>query len=431
MIRFSRYFALVVMFALACGDDDSTMDAGQSDAAGRDVSTADTIEDDVNQADVNQADAGQQDAAPDVPAVDAGPPPPVERGDDGFVVRDAEGNEFSLCGCSSDALPLSLGPTLATLVNRPVHVFFDNLIAGDGSEYRWSTYAAEATGDTLADEWTFLGDAPLSDEVFIVAWDDEGTPVGVGATTLSVSAADAGAGLNPTILFLGDSTTAGGVYARAMLDLFDEDPMGATTVGTVVTGRASHEGRSGWKISDYFDDSRGGQNPFYSEASGGFDYAHYLAESGLEAPDYFFVHLGINDVFTIATDDVPDRIARMLTRLDGFFENILSVAPETEIAIGLTIVPCATESGFTANYMGSYTRANYKPRIAMWARLVIEHYRERDVHLVPLNATIDSWNGFPNEPEGEGIRHTNAVHPNSLGYGQMGETIYSWLKAQY
>lgn len=80
----------------------------------------------------------------------------------------------------------------------------------------------------------------------------------------------------------------------------------------------------------------------------------------------------------------------------------------------------------------TFTREPYKRKIVEWVRRVIVHYRDRnEVALVPLNATIDSWLGFPNEPDGEGgIVHTNAVHPNEIGYGQMAETIYGWLKNQ-
>lgn len=402
---------LIAALAVGCSDPEPAEDAGAEDAGAEDaMAPVDAF--------VPGEDAGVDDA-------------PVRREADGsFTIRREDGETFSLCGCSDDPVPLSLGPALYAVVGREAQLFFDNITSKDASAYTWTTLGpAEATTDAARWAWTpsAAGEQPL----FVVAWDEGDVPVAVAQSSVTVSPADAGAGTAPTILFLGDSTTNAGVYVRELHARFADDPMDGRSVGTRGTAPDLHEGRSGWRIHDYATDSRGpGANPFFND--GGFDFQHYLDTTRIDAPDFFFVHLGINDVFTVSDAALEDRLAEMFDELDAILGDVQRASPETRLAIGLTIVPCATESGFRESYPDNpeYTRERYKPRIVEWARRVIAHYEGTGVALVPLNAGIDSQLGFPNEPDGAGgLRHTNAVHPNTLGYAQMAESIYAWLKS--
>ncbi len=53
----------------------------------------------------------------------------------------------------------------------------------------------------------------------------------------------------------------------------------------------------------------------------------------------------------------------------------------------------------------------------------IKHFRDREkenIYLIPIELHVDATAGFPDD---------NAVHPNKLGYNQIGDAIYSWMAA--
>ena len=46
--------------------------------------------------------------------------------------------------------------------------------------------------------------------------------------------------------------------------------------------------------------------------------------------------------------------------------------------------------------------------------------REKDnIHLVPTELNVDPVDAYPNN---------NGVHPNALGYAQIGTSFYAWIK---
>ena len=422
----------------ACGDDGMSAESDAAASMDAHVDSLDSPADasldallDVAESDV-ALDAGMIDARSD-----ADPPPRVAVNDDGtFRVRADDGSEQELCGCEDDPLRLAFAPRFDVVVGRPASLFFDNLIEGNGSDYDWEVWVSGGLAleeESHPDHWQ-VGAAEAGEaDLFVVARAASGEAQGVARARLVVSAVEAGSGTRPSVLFVGDSTTANGVYVRTLANIFETDPMGVEPVGTLVSAGHRHEGRSGWQISDYATDSRGaGANPFFGGE--GFDFAHYLDTSGVSAPDYFIVHLGINDLFgQRERAQEESKVQRMLSQLNAFIDSIRDASPSTHVALALTIVPCGTDSGFRASYSDIEwaTRDAYKARIVRWARTLIDAFGDRtDVSLIPVNARIDAMLGFPHTGSGDTIAHTNGVHPNADGYAQMAETFYAWLKGR-
>lgn len=60
---------------------------------------------------------------------------------------------------------------------------------------------------------------------------------------------DAGAGINWSILMIGNSTTANGTMLAKLYQNFQDDPMDITLVETLGQAPVGREGRRGWTTS--------------------------------------------------------------------------------------------------------------------------------------------------------------------------------------
>ena len=100
------------------------------------------------------------------------------------------------------------------------------------------------------------------------------------------------------------------------------------------------------------------------------------------------------------------------------------VAPQADLEVGLTIPANSRESGFQASYRGKYHRWNWRQVQHELVRREIEHFgnRQRErIFVVPTELSLDTVDGFP---------ENDGCHPGHAGYQQIGDTIYSWIKAR-
>ena len=93
---------------------------------------------------------------------------------------------------------------------------------------------------------------------------------------------------------------------------------------------------------------------------------------------------------------------------------------------GGVIKPTANsrQEGFTANYKDKYPRWGWKRIQHRIVQLMLKRLsnREKDgIHLVPTELNLDPVDGYPNN---------NGVHPNPVGYAQIGASFYSWMKSK-
>jgi len=94
------------------------------------------------------------------------------------------------------------------------------------------------------------------------------------------------------------------------------------------------------------------------------------------------------------------------------------------IGICLTTPPNSREEGFQANYKGRYHRWGWKRIQHRLVQCEISRFVNRETEqffLVPTQLNLDPVDGYPTN---------NGVHPNDLGYKQIGASIYAWLKAR-
>lgn len=74
----------------------------------------------------------------------------------------------------------------------------------------------------------------------------------VKSQSLLSAATTSGTGINRKVLIIGDSTVNGSNISTPLKAVFDADIMDITLIGTLGAAGVKHEGRGGWRISDYY-----------------------------------------------------------------------------------------------------------------------------------------------------------------------------------
>ena len=319
-----------------------------------------------------------------------------------------------------------------------LNIYFENLTE-DWTKYKWNVDCTVGQqmerGYTLTPTSSQAGTYELS----ITAKAQDGTEKRVNAS-LIVTAVSAGTSDSVSVLILGDSTTANGTAVTKLNANFADDPMTVSTVGTLGTAPNNHEGRSGWTFNQYFNESTG--NAFYHNST--FDAPYYFQNSGISAPDWFFINLGINDMFNYTTDTaLMTAIDTVLGLCDDMIESVKTASAGIKIGVCLTIPPNHSQDAFGKAYNCNQSRDRYKRNNAIWVRKLIEKYDRKEssgIYVIPIHTALDTVYNMGMESLPVNARNTSVtydspignggVHPVESGYWQIADVYTAFLKAQ-
>ena len=344
-------------------------------------------------------------------------------------------------------LQLTLPPVIYGVEGQPVSLYFDNIVLTEKPE----SYKFEISCDVGATEtrrWTSTPNAQQVGEhlMKIVIKDGDGKVLDEGSTKLVITPKNSGSGKSLRLLIVGDSLTAATHYPNEMGRLLSlPDNPKWTMMGTARREPALpgvvHEGYGGWKWIDFISKwtpepkgvtagplARKSTSPFLfanDKGQGEMDLPRYFKENGGQPPDVVTFLLGINDCFGAPTDDpaaMDKHINAVLDNADKLLAAFHKAAPKAVLAVGLTTPPNARESGFEANYKGKYHRWGWKRiqhRLVQVMQQRLSHREKENIYLVPTEINLDPVDGYP---------ANNGVHPNEVGYAQIGFSFYVWLK---
>ncbi len=346
-------------------------------------------------------------------------------------------------------LQLTLPPVVYATPDVPMSIYHDNIVLTEKPEdYRFEFVCK--LGKNEARRWTVkptdadVGDHPLA----ITVKDVSGKVLEQGKTTLHVSPRKAGVDKNLRLLIVGDSLTHATVYSNEIANLLatSGNPK-FTLLGTHKPAGAqpgvAHEGYGGWRWSDFLTKftpeapgviagplARKATSPFIFPASDGktgvFDLARYFKEHcDNQPPDVVTFLLGINDCFGADPTKPDATINSVLDNADKLLAEFHKAAPKAILAVGLTTPPNSRQEGFTANYKDKYPRWGWKRIQHRIVQLMLKRLSNREqegIHLVPTELNLDPVDGYPNN---------NGVHPNPVGYAQIGASFYSWMKSRF
>lgn len=334
-------------------------------------------------------------------------------------------------------LKLTLPPVCYAVVGVPMSIYYDNLVLTDKPEqYRFQVEANLGTAESR--RWTVTptpGDVG-DHELLISVSDLDGKPLEHGKLIVHVAPANAGVGRSIRLLLVGDSLTHDPRYPNEFARLLSEpDNPTWTMLGTHrpagVAERVMHEGYGGWTWEQFVKHwARPDPTSSANQGGGGptIDLDQYLTSScGGHRPDYVVLLLGINDCFHVDPDNpaaIDARISAVFTHADRLVAAFRKSVPKAELGIGLTTPPNSRESGFEANYQGKYHRWGWKRIQHRLVQRELEHFGGREaerIHIVPTELNLDPVDGFPVD---------NGVHPNNVGYQQIGASVFAWIKSR-
>jgi lysophospholipase L1-like esterase len=324
-------------------------------------------------------------------------------------------------------------------------IFFDNTVLTETPDKYQFTVACDI-GETKERSWTVTAKAADvgNHRLKLTVADAEGEELGSAAAAVRVVAAGAGAGQRMRFLLVGDSLTHATIYPNEIARLLSLPGNPAwEMLGTHRPARSApgvaHEGYGGWTWQRFAAHYEPNPDGTYRKRSSPFvflgprnepvlDVNRYLEEQcGGERPGLVVFLLGINDCFSADPEDpaaIDARIDDMIGNAETLLAAFRHAAPGADLAVCLTTPPNAREEGFQANYHGRYHRWGWKRIQHRLVQRQIQRFASREkerIYVVPTQLNLDPVDGYP---------ANNGVHPNALGYTQIGASIYAWLKAR-
>lgn len=330
---------------------------------------------------------------------------------------------------------LILPPYIYGVQGRECNVYFDNLHLADASDYLHDVTGV-GIGKHQNERWTWTPSASLEEGSLTISAHEKRTGVELATKQAWLQSVDAAAGSGSTkdCMFIGDSLVAAGVISQTVLDLAGSDVMGVNLLGTQGAAPNLHEGRGGWTVGSYV----GSNSPFY--VNGAVDFPQYLADNGITAPDWVFIHLGINDVFGQTTDAGAALTATAaFDNLDVLIASIQAAGAAINVGLMVPSPPSSDQDAFGANYDSGRTRWRFKRSILIWARKLIERYAGQEasgIYIVPSNVALDTVNNMSraapapvnSRSSDSSERQNNGVHPATSGYQQIGDAVWAFIK---
>ncbi len=344
---------------------------------------------------------------------------------------------------------VNLPSKIYALVGYELNIYFDNLLEFSNN-YLFDVSCSKGMqlerGFRITPTEEDIGTWPLSITIYDKTWN----LITTVSSSLIITSATAGSGISNSIIVLGDSTTNNGVAVTKLNLNFSTDTMNITTLGTRGTAPNNHEGRSGWRFSSYFgppnegDIKLGVENPWYNPTTKTFDANYYFNNTSIAKPDWLFINLGINDVFSYNTDETLQiQIEACKNYCNQMIDSINNASPNTKIGICLTIPPNSSQDAYGKAYKNSQFRIRYKRNNVLWVHDLINTYDNREdegIYLIPIYTNLDTVYNMGMETLPVNARNTEityqspiangGVHPVESGYWQIADVYTAFLKAQ-
>lgn len=346
---------------------------------------------------------------------------------------------------------IQLVPAVYGVVGREMNVYYENVINSTMPQplFHYWVDAVSTVGKEQNERWTWVPPTAGSTNTLGLNLSYGGVKISGAQATVRVAAADAGVGVTRKILLVGDSTTEAGVYPKELKALTDANTgLKLTLLGTrpgITTGYTDvmTEGYSGksatWLYSDV-------ASPFTFGAGNTFDFPQYLSTTSqtMATDDWVVLHIGINDVFA-ATDDRTAQAAASasVVAINAMITNMQAAVSGVRVAVLETIPPSADQDAFAASYSAAYgsayNRARYRRNRDILHATYLTAFAGREaskVYLVAFGTALDTRNNMyqdaaaPINSRNTATiqRQSNGVHPAVIGYQQMADALYAFLK---
>lgn len=331
----------------------------------------------------------------------------------------------------------------AVLVINPANYIFDvHCSIGHTQNERWTITAK----DKQVGEYSFKLNV-LNQNNEIVASQE---------SKLHVIPNEAGVGKKISLLMIGDSLTHASAYPKHIVQLSKNTKgLEIKLVGSHNPKKEEgllHEGYGGWTavrfVTHFTETARTGHyhhrgSPFLyrdnKDEKPKLDFVRYCKEfNDSKAPDYVTIFLGPNDVYRCTDANIENVTDTMIEHLDILVKMIHDYSGTTKIGLMLPVPASASQDAFGTGSGRRQTRWQYKRNQHRLIERMLAHYNSsKIVSVIPTHLNIDTVHNYPmgevtwnSRVQLKTMRQNNAVHPNTNGYHQIGDSVFSWLKSE-
>lgn len=336
---------------------------------------------------------------------------------------------------------LVLPDTIYIATGREFNLWYDQLVVDFNNNFYIKAVCDSGKDWNRSFRWT-PSVADVKKTLTLYVYSQSGTNVGRVQTVLKTVSKTSGSG-TINILTVGDSYISANTIVQELDTLIATDG-GFTNdmIGTRGSGDDHHEGRGGWKYQYYatdYSDVTYGANPFWN---GGIDFANYITTNSLPDPNIVIFHLGTNDVngyLNITTSTITTSINYTKSLIDALLEDY----PNCKIILNIPPFNAADKSGWASlNYTKylDYSYYHYNINLRLYAQMLLDAFDggvySNKVWVVYSGLWVDRTYGFTTATRAISSRvtgtnesyYTDGIHPNSSGYQQIADAIYSVIR---
>lgn len=314
-------------------------------------------------------------------------------------------------GDTDPAITVAIPTVVRVLTGGEFSIYYANVISRQNAIFWCGSVSGLTTrryDDHLSVTANAAGTYPLQWKVYSSGYSL------LASGTCTIIAVDNKA-VTASALVIGDSTVTQGDYiCQKLLSCFSAAGGALTLLGTRGTAPAKHEGRAGWKASDYCTKAADGTytNPFYDN---GFDFSHYMTTQGYTGVGVVVIQLGINDIFYAGLDSFS--ASETIGYMDAMVTSILAYDSSIKVIVDLLTPPNGNTSVFTEKYGTSQIDFVYRLNAIRLSKALMEHFAgNASVVVSPNNCVLN-----PTQDINDG------VHPTEGGYAKLGQTIYETM----
>lgn len=332
---------------------------------------------------------------------------------------------FSGCKKADINTLVALPAKIYAVQGQEMAVFFDNIILSQETN-AYDFHVVCDIGAVEQDRWVVIPAASdLGDHDFsITLSDNKNNELCTVHSLLHVSSSKSKRTRPVYLLMIGDSLTQSGDCPKKISEMFKQnnDPPLYMLGSNKLENNVAHEGYGAltWESM-----ASAEQSPFVYD--GKIQIKKYLDEyCDGNRPDIITIMLGLNDTFYVnhkMTAELHDKIHLMLYNADRFLKALRKELPEADIGVCLTIPSSIKDESFENIYGSERTRLGWRKIQRRLLERQVQHFynKENDhIYIVPTGLNLDVINGYG----------SLAVHTNELGYDQIAQSIYAWIKSR-
>lgn len=255
---------------------------------------------------------------------------------------------------------------------------------------------------------------------------------------LRAKEANSGNGKTVKGIFIGDSFTALGKYLYDILQTCNDNNITLQSLGTknitVNNVQVVHEGRSGWKTSDYATQANKTvsgvteNNPFYH--NGTFDFSYYMAQQGYSGLDFVALFTGVNDSISDSDDTILSSLTTIINSIHNYDTNI-------PVLLWLTPTRCiAPTNGFKRRYYNQNLSLVDCDLAQKYNCVVVDNFSSaQNVAIIPVGFNVDPIYDYALTEQNRNTEDTthkrymcsDPIHLNNNGYKHISDMVYGTI----